>query len=254
MSSLDFGQDNPYGGNVDWNNPSSVMKVASHLQLYLTDVSDIEKTIIDMRAMQLMLHYGSIVDWTDEVDTKFGNHYQNINLRFPYRRPRAQAALDGMMEVAAELVDTGVVKGKYDDSVFMNTDFSEIKIVETIKPEFIQRIADIDSFSVDKGWKNKAAASIRFEKPLQNYNGRFVIGEWTRIVKPDDEMPSEEYMMKVNYDMEKPSSDNFFGDSHFQCLTSQYLYRGIDSSDVIIVRNGYFVNHRATQKWIALST
>ena len=53
--------------------------------------------------------------------------------------------------------------------------------------------------------------------------------------------------------MEKPSSDNFFGDSHFQCLTSQYLYRGIDSSDVIIVRDGYFVNHRATQKWIAIN-
>lgn len=253
VSSLDFGQNNPYGGNVDWNNPSSVMKVASHLQLYLTYVSDIEKTIIDRRAMQLMLHYGSIVDWTDEVDTRLGNHYQNIGLRFPYRRPRAQAALDGMMEVAAELADTGVLKSKYDDVVFMNIDFSEIKIIETIKPEFIQRIADINSFSVDKGWKNKAAVSIRFEKPLQNYNGRFVIGEWTRIVKPDDEMSSEEYMMKVNYDMEKPSSDNFFGDSHFQCLTSQYLYRGIDSSDVIIVRDGYFVNHRATQKWIAIN-
>ena len=253
VSSLDFGQDNPYSGNVDWNNSSSVMKVASHLQLYLTYVSDIEKTIIDRRGMQLMLHYGSIVDWTDEVDTKLGNHYQNIGLRFPYRRPRAQAALDGMMEVAAELADTGVVKGKYDDSVFMNIDFSEIRIIEAIKPEFIQRIADIDSYSVDKGWKDKTAVSIRFEKPLQNYNDHFVIGEWTRIVKPDDEMPSEEYMMKVNYYMEKPSSDNFFGDSHFLCLISQYLYRGIDSSDVIIVRNGYFVDQRAAQKWIAIN-
>lgn len=46
VSSLDFGQNNPYGGNVDWNNPSSVMKVASHLQLYLTYVSDIEKQLL----------------------------------------------------------------------------------------------------------------------------------------------------------------------------------------------------------------
>lgn len=251
--SLDLGIDNPIVGNVDWNNPSSIMKVASHFQSYLTYASDIDKNIIDRRAMQLMLHYGSMADWTNEADARQGNHYRNICLRFPYLRPRAQAALDGMMEVAAELLDAGVVKGKYDDSVFMNIDFSDIRIREVVKPGFIQRIAPKESYVVEKGWEGNMADSIRFETPLQNYENCFVIGEWTRIVKIEDKMPSEEYKMKVNYDTTKPTPDCFFGDTHCLCPTSQYLYRGIGSPEVIVVRDGYFTSQRGTQQWIAIN-
>lgn len=70
-----------------------------------------------------MSHYGNLSDWSDEADKRLGQHYLNIGLRFPYRRTRAQAAIDGMMEVASELIDSGVIEGKYDDSVFMTKDF-----------------------------------------------------------------------------------------------------------------------------------
>ena len=77
-------------------------------------------------------------DWDDIADSRVGAHYNNIGLQYPYRRPRAKAAINGMMEVAAELLDTKIENGVYDDDVFMMTDFSSIFTKEVPRPEFIE--------------------------------------------------------------------------------------------------------------------
>lgn len=252
-TSLDFGNRRILEGSVDWEDATSIMAVASHIQGYLSYVTDFEKINIDTRAVQLMSHYGNLSDWSDEADKRLGQHYLNIGLRFPYRRTRAQAAIDGMMEVASELIDSGVIEGKYDDSVFMTKDFSEIRIHENVKPSFIQRIAPEQSFTTEKGWENKCSESPRLTVPMQTYNDKFVIGEWTQIIKPTDNTPAEEFNMKVSYSADKPKENKFFGDSHFWRPTAKYLSYGKNDPNIIIVRDGYFTGHRLQQQWIAIN-
>lgn len=253
--SFDFRQKRSlYDGYVDWNNPSSVMQVAAQIQGYLTYVTGYNKINIDTRAFQIMQNHGSIEEWNDSADKRVGQHYHNIVLSYPYCRPRAQVAIDSMMEVAAELLDSGIVYGKYDDSVFMTKDFTTIRIQEQVIPPFIQRIAARGTYTVEKGWENKCADSPRFLTPIEKYDDKYVIGEWTRIVKPDDNMPWEEYMMKISNDDEKPDAYRFFGDSPYQKPTSKYFEIGDNDANIIVVRNGYFVGQKMQHEWIAINS
>jgi hypothetical protein len=251
--SPNFGNRNILDGSVDWSNASNVMAVAAHIQGYLSYVTGYKKINIDTRAMNLMAHYVDLSDWSNEADKRLGQHYQNLGLRFPYRRARAQAAIDAMMEVASELLDSGVVEGRYDDSVFMTKDFSEIRMHENLKPSFIQRIAPEQSYTTEKGWVNKCAESPRLAIPMQAYNDMFVIGEWTRIIKLTDDTPAEEFGMKVSYSTDKPKENKFFGNSHLWSPTSEYLSHGMEDPNIIVVRDGYFTWQRLQQQWIAIN-
>lgn len=252
--SFDFNQKHSrYDGYVDWDDPNSVMSVVSHIQTYLSDITGFEKININTRAYQLLLNTGRVADWDDSADKKVGQHYHNIGLDYPYIRPRALAAINSMMETASELLDSGIIGGPYYDSVFLTTDFSAIRVEENVKPYFIQRIADKNAFVVDKGWEKKCAESTRFTTCLQEFNDKHVIGEWTRIVKPDDDVPSEEFKMKISVINEIPDAYSFFGSSPYQRSTSEYLDTGYDDPHVILVRNGYFAGDKLVHKWIAIN-
>lgn len=71
-TSLDFGNRRILEGSVDWEDATSIMAVASHIQGYLSYVTDFEKINIDTRAVQLMSHYGNLSDWSDEADKRLG--------------------------------------------------------------------------------------------------------------------------------------------------------------------------------------
>lgn len=88
---------------------------------------------------------------------------------------------------------------------------------------------------------------------MQTYNDKFVIGEWTQIIKPTDNTPAEEFNMKVSYSADKPKENKFFGDSHFWRPTAKYLSYGKNDPNIIIVRDGYFTGHRLQQQWIAIN-
>lgn len=243
----------PYSGKVNWKDPSSVMSVVRHISYYLRDCFEIETINIETRAMQLMKHYGKTNDWDDIADSRVGAHYNNIGLQYPYRRPRAKAAINGMMEVAAELLDTKIENGVYDDDVFMMTDFSSIFTKEVPRPEFIERITKRDSWGTPKGWEHNAKESTRFVDYLMKYKGMYVIGEFSMAIRSEDKIPKEKFKMKISFDNAKSSSNEFFGSSPYQRPTFKYLEFGNEDSELILIREGYLIPCSRNQIWLAFN-
>ena len=243
----------PYSGKVNWEDPSSVMGVVRHITNYLSACFDIDPINIETRAMQLMKHYGKTSDWDDIADSRVGAHCNNIGLQYPYRRPRAKAAINGMMEVAAELLDTKIENGVYDDDVFMMTDFSSIFTKEVPRPEFIERITKRDSWGTPKGWEHNAKESTRFVDYLMKYKGMYVIGEFSMAIRSEDKIPKEKFKMKISFDNAKPSSNEFFGSSPYQRPTFKYLEFGNEDSELILIREGYLIPCSRNQIWLAFN-
>ena len=253
---LDFSQEKNDVTKINWLDASSIMKIASHWSGYLSELSGIDSRTLDYRAMELMKKYEeTAVDYVQQNDW-FGRHYNDIGLRYSYRKAHVQAALDGMLAVAAELKDGGAVKGRYKDSVFASRDFKNILIESRAKPNFIQRIAEPKAWMADKNWLNESNTSPRFTENMPDYEGGVVIGEYCHIKKMEDKIPIEEYQAKISFDNEKaqmPPQISIFGESPFVRDTSEYLRLGWDDPELILLRGGYFTDFSNKSHWIALN-
>lgn len=240
-------------GVSDWNDSSSIMLVASHITEYLAYVTGFEQKAIEERAVLLMRKYGSVTEDNGKEDKRIAAHYDSIGLRFPYRRAHATAALDGAYETAAELIDGRAVNGRYDDDRFLTYDFKVINLAIEEKPDFIQRIAEKERWSVPDAWDSDSKSSPRFGNDVNRYKGKNVIGEFTRVIKREAKMPVEEYISKISYDNMKTDSDHFFGNSAYQQQSSHYLELGGDDSQLIILRGGFFSISNIKMSWIAIN-
>lgn len=253
---LDFSQEKNDVTKINWRDASSVMKIASHWSGYLSDLSGIDSRTLDYRAVELMRKYeDTTVDYVQQ-NNWFGKHYDNIGLRYPYKKAHVQAALDGMLAVAAELKDAGAIRYNYMDSMFASRDFRNIVVEATGKPDFIQRIADPESWSVDKEWIKKSNKSPRLVETLPIYNGLVMIGEITHIKKMSDNNPVEEYQSKISFfaDKENDINGNFvFGEAPFMRDTSDYLRLGWKDPELILVRGGYYTDFSNKSHWIAIN-
>lgn len=244
---------NPYDGYVDWKDPCSIMSVVSHVMSYLRHCTGIKDINLATRAVQFMLQNGTMEDWDDKSDQAVGNHYRNICLYYPYRRPRSLPAIDGMMEVASELLDSGIVDGEYDDNVFMMNDFSVINFEEHPRPVFIPRLTEKDAWSMPKRWEYQATESTLFADKLIEVQHMFVIGQFLQCRQHSDDIPYEEYKMRVSFDVVEQTEDGFFGSSPFLRQTSQYLRIGADDPEIIVLRGGYYACMHNKQNWIAFN-
>lgn len=244
---------NPYDGYVDWKDPCSIMSIVSHVMSYLRHCTGIKDINLATRAVQFMLENGTMEDWDDKSDQAVGNHYWNICLYYPYRRPRSLPAIDGMMEVASELLDSGIVDGEYDDNVFMMNDFSVINFEEHPRPVFIPRLTEKDAWSMPKRWEYQATESTLFADKLIEVQHMFVIGQFLQCRQHSDDIPYEEYKMRVSFDVVEQTEDGFFGSSPFLRQTSQYLRIGADDPEIIVLRGGYYACMHNKQNWIAFN-
>lgn len=241
---------------VNWRDAGSIMSVASHWGGYLAHCTGIDKRTLDYRAVELMKQYGNATVANVTEDVSISQHYDSIALRYSYKKAYAGPALDGMLTVAAELKDGGVVKGRYIDSVFISRDFKNILIEPRRKPAFIQRIADPKSWMADKNWINESESSERFTEGLPEYEGSVVIGEYCHIKKMGDKLPIEEYQAKISLDGEEaemPPNNSIFGESPFIKETSDYLNLGWDDPELILLRGGYYTDFSNKSHWIALN-
>lgn len=244
---------NPYDGYVDWNDPCSIMSVVSHVMSYLMYCTGIKDINLAARAFQFMQKHGKIENWDDKADKAVGNHYRNICLNYPYRRPRSLPAIDGMMDVVSELLDSGIVDGEYDDNVFMMNDFSVINFEEHPRPIFIPRLTEKDAWSMPKMWEHQASESALLVDKLIEVEHMFVIGQFLQCRQHSDDIPYEEYKMRVSFDVVEQTEDGFFGSSPFLRQTSQYLRIGADDLEIIVRRGGYYACMHNKQNWIAFN-
>ena len=243
-------------GEVNWRDASSVMSVASHWGGYLEHRSGIDRCTLNYRAVEMMRQYGDTTIANEHEDAEIRRHFDAIALRYPYKKAFAGAALDGMLNVAAELKDGKVVRGQYLDSVFVSRDFKNILIEARKKPDFIQRIADPNSWAADKNWLNDSQFSERFAAGLPEYEGCVVIGEYCHIKKMGDKLPIEEYQSKISLNYEEadtPPNNSIFGETPFMRDTSEYLSLGWDDPDLILLRGGYYTDFSNKSHWIALN-
>lgn len=240
---------------INWKDCSSVMGVASHWSGYLAHCTGIEQRTLDYRAVELMKKYGAVGESNIKEDKRILHHYDQIGLRCPYRKAHVMAALDGMLEVAAELKDGGAVKGRYHDGVFVSRDFSNIHIIAKCKPGFVHRLAPAGEWGVNKDWIDNADKCIRLNEPLPEYEGGIVIGEYTHLKKSGDNPAMEEYEAKISFFSEKTDSDgnSIFGDSPFMQPTSKYLELGEQDPEAVLLRGGYYTDFSNKSHWIAIN-
>lgn len=252
---LEFSQEKDDVTKINWRDASSIMKNAAHWSDYLSELSGIDSRTLDYRAVELMKKYeDSAVDYVQQNDW-FGRHYNDIGLRYPYKKAHVQAALDGMLAVAAELKDADAVRYEYMDSLFASRDSRNIVVEATGKPDFIQRIAEPESWSVEKEWIKKSKKSPRLTEALSIYNGFVVIGEITHIKKMGDNNPVEEYQSKISFfaDKEDFNGGFIFGKAPFMRDTSDYLRLGWKDPELILVRSGYYTDFSNKSHWIAIN-
>ena len=253
---LDFSHEKNDVTKINWRDASSIMKIASHWSDYLSELSGIDSRTLDYRAVELMKNYEeAAVDYVQQNEW-LGRHYNDIGLRYSYKKAHVQSALDGMLAVVAELKDAGVIRYNYRDSVFASRDFRNIIVEATGKPDFIQRIADPKSWSVDKEWIKESRKSPRFTETLPLYKDLVVIGEITHIKKMGDNNPVEEYQSKISFFAEKEETFNgnfIFGYAPFMHETSDYLRLGWKEPELILIRSGYYTDFPNKSHWIAIN-
>ena len=253
---LDFSHEKNDVTKINWRDASSIMKIASHWSDYLSELSGIDSRTLDYRAVELMNKYEEVaVDYVQQNEW-LGRHYNDIGLRYSFKKAHVQAALDGMLAVVAELKDAGVIRYNYMDSVFASRDFRNIIVEATGKPDFIQRIADPKSWSVDKEWIKESRKSPRFTETLPLYKDLVVIGEITHIKKMGDNNPVEEYQSKISFFAEKEETFNgnfIFGYAPFMHETSDYLRLGWKEPELILIRSGYYTDFPNKSHWIAIN-
>lgn len=252
---LDFSQEKNDVTKINWRDASSIMRIASHWSDYLSELSGIDSRTLDYRAVELMKKYEeAAVDYVQQNDW-LGRHYNDIGLRYSYKKAHVQAALDGMLAVASELKDAGVVQYDNFDSLFASRDFRNIIVEATGKPNFIQRIAEPESWSVDEDWIMESKKSPRLAETLPLYNGVVVIGEITHIKKMGDNNPVEEYQSKISFfaDKEDLNGGFIFGKAPFMRDTSDYLQLGWKDPELILVRGGCYIDFSNKSHWIAIN-
>lgn len=252
---LDFSHEKNDVTKINWRDASSIMKIASHWSDYLSELSGIDSRTLDYRAVELMKNYEeAAVDYVQQNEW-LSRHYNDIGLRYSYKKAHVQSALDGMLAVVAELKDAGVIRYNYRDSVFASRDFRNIIVEATGKPDFIQRIAEPESWSVDEEWIKESKKSPRLAEALPLYNGSVVIGEITHIKKMGDNNPVEEYQSKISLFPNKENLNGgfIFGDAPFMCNTSDYLRLGWKDPELILVRGGYYTDFSNKSHWIAIN-
>lgn len=239
---------------VGINDVSSVMAVANHWCAYLSYCTGIEEINLEYRAFELMKKYQSSVESRDLKDKSINVHYNKIGLRFPNRRFHAQAAIDGMFEVAAELMDSKNFDVSYDDALFTSTDFGNIHIETHIKPDFIQRLSEQKEWKVKDGWLESSEKSSRFCESLPIYEEMIVIGEYSHIKKLGDNPAIEEYKSTVSFNDTTSNSDmEIYGVTDYMTQMSDYLNMGLNDSEIILLRRGYYSDFSNKNHWIAFN-
>lgn len=237
----------------DLTKPRNIYLVFSELVDYLSFLSGYNKENICERASQLMAHYGSLSDFTLESENKLGTHYDRIGIRYPFSRPSASAAANGLMEVAAELLDAHTLLELYDDNRFLPMDFGVIKVQSVPKPKFVQRIAKENAWRPTKEWKSSIESSPRLEGGLVEYNGMYVIGEFSTIILPDDKVPGERFFMTISYDNVQNNGYDFFGDDMRWLPSGQYNFTRSQSL-AIIEQGWHLLNfHGLREKWLTIN-
>src|SRR5574344_543615 len=242
-------------GEVDWEDASSIMSVASHWSGYLEYCTGYEKRTLDYRAVQLMKQNGNEKEIDNHATQRSSSHQEKIGLRYSSKKAHVDAAFDGMLAVAAELMDGKAGNSRCMDSIFIPRDFGNIRIEAREKPSFIQRIAGEDAWSADKNWINEASSSPRLTGGLPEYQGGVVIGEYCHIKKMRDIEPLEEFQAKISFYSLKTDSktSDIFGDSPFMHDTADYLRTGLDDPELIVLRGGYFTDFTNKSHWLAIN-
>jgi hypothetical protein len=250
---VDFGNKKDfYFPEVDWDDPLDVIAPVSHLCQKLSDVSGFKKLNIAIRICYLMLQNDRPEELTIEAEKKLQQHLKAIYLRYSYPRPRAVAAIRGIMEAATELIDANVVDPRSIRTMFETYDHAVITWSEVEKPAFVHYITEEHFGGVQKGWEKRIGESPRWNTPLQQYNGNYVIGELTELITGDSSKPSETYMQQISIFFEVKEGTYFFGDSPIHRLSADYLTLGVDSS-IIVVRENFFFQFSLKSRWIAIN-
>lgn len=242
--------------HIDTKDPNSVMRYANIITGYLSEFSSISQETLNHRGYMLLLNHIDIELVSDEAEKRFQNHLEAIYLKYRYPQHRAMLVIDAMMEVAAELIDSSSnPKNRFDDSIFMMYDFANINVKTIAKLPFVQRIADKASFYVHKGWTEYPNECIRLKHGIEHLNdGSIVIGEYTRLIKPQIPYLTEEYLSVISNNDKQTERISFFDDTLYQRDISYYyanILYGLDS--IVVSRRGYFYMYTLKETWIAFN-
>lgn len=104
-----------------------------------------------------------------------------------------------------------------------------------------------------KRWEYQATGSKLLAEKLIDMQGVFVIGQSLQCRQHSDDVPYEEYKMRVSFDEMDELRNGFFSSSPFLRQSSQYLRIGADDPEIIVLRGGYYACMHNKQNWIAFN-
>lgn len=237
---------------INWGDPMEVTSCYRHLREFLYRLTGYDEYNIAYRAVQLAQKYGSLEDWTVDNEKKLRTHLENIGMMFSFPRPRSLAVENGIMEVTTELLDSHKIEENQIENIFESYDHYIMTWPEKERPDFIHCVHEEDHIGVKKDWLERVSQHIRFGKPLCEFNGMSVIGESTYITNQEGERPTENYYQAVSPSELLLDSADIFGLMTRQ-MSSNYYSCANNKSDVIILREHYFVQFDKKTTFIALN-
>lgn len=236
---------------VNTDDPMVITSTFEFIRKCLAEQSALDEYNIASRAVMFM--NANLEAWSYKKEIDLRNHLNAISLHCSYPRLVADAARNGIMEVATELIDAGIVKENDVSFVLQTYDHAVLTWPIVAKPDFVGEIMTSEFTGVPNDWESMISESPRLQTGLQLYNGMYVIAERTYSVCIVDRNPYEIYEQEISSLGADSEDEHFFGTSGFHFLSCLYAAMGYNDLNLICERENWFRQFSEKAKFIAMN-
>ncbi len=240
---------------VDVNNPEDMVAPFDYIVQILSRISNVNEVNILQRVHSLMKEFGNPEQWSVEYERRLRNHLEKISLKYSFMRPRVICARIAVMNVIAELIDSGLIDDTSDlEHMVRYRDYSTLFFEAIPKPSFIQNLNPKNNEYFRNDWTAKVGDHIRLENGLDRYDENFIIiGEYSLVRNLDWGSPTETFMSQLSLTDNLEIENNFIYGSVFNTLTKDYYKIDGAGPHIILVRDNRFDHFNMRSTWIAIN-
>lgn len=239
---------------IDTKNPEDLVKPYGMYINILSKKCGIDRDNLIHRFHSIMKEISASDAWSVDYEKELVAHLSEINLEYPYRRPRAVEAQKGIMYLATELIDSGILNNSLIENIFIPHDSAVPFFREIPKPLFVPSLQREGFRSLGQEWLDDIDNDNRLDEKIILYKeNKNIIGEYSLIKSLEWGIPTEIYMSQLAI-RDEMSEDYYIYGSVFHRLTKDYYSINQVGTHIIVIRDQRFFNQfNNKSNWLAFN-